>query len=68
MTVVADAAISELCARVASLPEGRRLLPVAGATKPAASGSARADVDALDLSALSGLLAYDPAERARHDQ
>ena len=41
---------------------GMRLLPVAGATKPALSSSDRDDVERLDLSGLSGVLEYDPAE------
>jgi glycolate oxidase FAD binding subunit len=41
---------------------GMHLLPVAGATKPALSSSLRDDVEQLDLSGLSGVLEYDPAE------
>jgi glycolate oxidase FAD binding subunit len=41
---------------------GTRLLPVAGATKPGISSSARDDVERLDLSGLSGISEYDPAE------
>lgn len=41
---------------------GARLLPVAGTTKPALSSSNRDDVEQLDLSGLSGVLEYDPAE------
>lgn len=41
---------------------GMRLLPVAGGTKPALSASNREDVEFLDLSRLSGVLEYDPAE------
>jgi glycolate dehydrogenase FAD-binding subunit len=43
-------------------PPGRRLLPVAGATKPPLSRCGREDVDALDVSALRGMVEYDPAE------
>jgi glycolate oxidase len=39
-----------------------RVLPVAGHSKPALSDSASADVRSLDVSALSGILEYDPAE------
>ena len=39
-----------------------RLLPVAGATKPALSSSARDDVALLDVSGLRGIVGYDPAE------
>jgi glycolate oxidase FAD binding subunit len=41
--------------------EGSRLLPVGGGTKPALSG-VPADSTALELSALRGILEYDPAE------
>ncbi len=41
---------------------GVRLLPVAGATKPALSSTRLGDVERLDLSGLSGVLDYDPAE------
>jgi glycolate oxidase FAD binding subunit len=58
----AAAAIERLRAEVAASPVGTRLLPVAGATKPALSLSARADVQALDVSGLSGIVEYDPAE------
>jgi glycolate oxidase FAD binding subunit len=41
---------------------GRRLLPVGGGTKPALSATERGDVDVLDVSALRGIVEYDPAE------
>ncbi len=41
---------------------GKRLVPVAGATKPALSSSRRTDVELIDVSDLSGILEYDPAE------
>lgn len=41
---------------------GKRLVPVAGGTKPALSGSRRMDVEPIDVSDLSGILEYDPAE------
>lgn len=47
---------------VRSVPSGTHVLPVAGETKPALSVSSRADVQRLDLSELSGVLEYDPAE------
>jgi glycolate oxidase FAD binding subunit len=50
--------LDELAGAVAASP---RLLPVAGATKPALSEAA-ADVTALDVSGLRGMLEYDPAE------
>lgn len=59
---VAAASVDELQRLVADCPPGRRLLPVAGATKPALSRSDRDDVEALDVSGLRGLVEYDPAE------
>ncbi|MDE3134304.1 MAG: FAD-binding protein [Acidobacteriota bacterium] len=56
------ASIEDVQAAVRAMEPGLRLLPVAGATKPALSGSARGDVEQLDVSRLSGLLEYDPAE------
>jgi glycolate oxidase FAD binding subunit len=47
---------------VNACPAGRRLLPVAGATKPALSATRRDDVDVLDVSDLRGIVEYDPAE------
>jgi len=57
---VADA--EELAEAVAACSPGRRILPVAGGSKPALSAEPRDDVDVLDVSALSGVLEYDPAE------
>ncbi|HEX3804328.1 MAG TPA: FAD-binding protein [Solirubrobacteraceae bacterium] len=56
------ASLEEVKDAVRSIEPGMRLLPVAGATKPALSASGRADVEQLDLSKLSGVLEYDPAE------
>ena len=56
------AEIERVRAEVAACPAGVRLLPVAGATKPALSASARADVQSLDVSRISGIVEYDPAE------
>jgi glycolate oxidase FAD binding subunit len=47
---------------VLNAPAGMRLLPVAGVTKPALSCSDRDDVQQLDVSGISGVLEYDPAE------
>jgi glycolate oxidase FAD binding subunit len=47
---------------VTACPPGRRLLPVAGGTKPALSATRRDDVDLLDVSGLRGVVEYDPAE------
>ena len=52
----------ELAGAVAACAPGRRVLPVAGASKPALSDGERDDVDVLDVSALRGVLEYDPAE------
>jgi glycolate oxidase FAD binding subunit len=41
---------------------GKRLVPVAGATKPGLSSSNRDDVVLIDVSGLSGIVDYDPAE------
>ena len=54
--------IDELQRAVAECRPGRRLLPVAGATKPPLSSAEGDDVDLLDVSALRGLVEYDPAE------
>ena len=59
---IAVANVDELQAVVAECQPGRRLLPVAGATKPPLWSSERDDVDLLDVSALRGLVEYDPAE------
>lgn len=58
--VVAD--VDELRNVIADCPAGRRLLPVAGATKPPLWSVGREDVDLLDVSALRGLVEYDPGE------
>jgi glycolate oxidase FAD binding subunit len=47
---------------VLSSPPGVRLLPMAGASKPALSCSHREDVQQLDVSGISGVVEYDPAE------
>jgi glycolate oxidase FAD binding subunit len=47
---------------VRNAPPGARLLPVAGATKPALSDLGAAGVERIDLSGLSGIVEYDPAE------
>jgi len=52
----------ELAQAVAACAPGRRLLPVAGGSKPSLSDCARDDVDVLDVAALRGVLEYDPAE------
>jgi glycolate oxidase FAD binding subunit len=63
MTAVAAAAtVEDVQEAVRQDPEQPRVLPVAGATKPALSSSARDDVVALDVSALRGIVEYDPAE------
>jgi glycolate oxidase FAD binding subunit len=54
--------VGEVQEAVRAAPPGVRLLPVAGASKPALSSSARDDVMQVDLSRLSGVLEYDPAE------
>ncbi|MFL5846400.1 MAG: FAD-binding protein [Solirubrobacteraceae bacterium] len=56
------ATVDEVQAAIRELPPGRRILPVAGATKPALSSTDRDDVDILDVSALRGIAEYDPAE------
>jgi glycolate oxidase FAD binding subunit len=58
----AVASVEDVREVVAGCPDGTRLLPVAGATKPALSASAREDVEAIDVSGLRGLIDYDPAE------
>ncbi len=54
--------IEEVQEVVRGAEPGMRLLPVAGGTKPALSSSSRADVQRLDVSELTGVLEYDPAE------
>jgi glycolate oxidase FAD binding subunit len=58
MTVVADS-VEAICDAVRA---GPRVLPVAGATKPALSSSAAPDVVAVDVSGLAGIVDYDPRE------
>jgi len=52
----------EICEVVRDLPQGLRVLPVGGGTKPALSGSMRGEVELLDVSGLRGIVEYDPAE------
>jgi glycolate oxidase FAD binding subunit len=52
----------EICQAVRALSPGARLLPVAGNTKPALSRSERHGVLHLDISGLSGIVDYNPAE------
>jgi len=52
----------ELQDAVAGCAPGRRLLPVAGASKPPLSSTTRDDIDVLDVSTLRGVVEYDPAE------
>jgi len=59
---VATRSPEEICEFVRDLPDGARVLPVAGATKPGLSGSMRGDVELLDVSGLRGIVEYDPAE------
>lgn len=54
--------VEEIQEAVRTAPPGVRLLPLAGATKPALSSSRRDDVEQLNLAGLSGVLEYDPAE------
>lgn len=54
--------IEEVQELVRGAEPGVRLLPAAGGTKPALSSSSRADVQRLDVSELTGVLEYDPAE------
>jgi glycolate oxidase FAD binding subunit len=54
--------VEEVQEAVRDARPGVHLLPIAGATKPALSSSRRDDVEKLDLSGLSGVLEYDPAE------
>jgi glycolate oxidase FAD binding subunit len=56
------AGVEELQQTVASCPQARRLLPIAGASKPPLSRTNRDDVDLVDVSALRGIVEYDPRE------
>jgi glycolate oxidase FAD binding subunit len=60
--IAAALTVEEVQEAVRSVEPGVRLLPFAGGSKPGLSGSAREDVERLDLSGLSGVLEYDPAE------
>jgi len=62
VTIATATSIEAVQDAVRSGQAGMRLLPVAGGTKPALSASRREDVEQLDLSGLSGILEYDPAE------
>ena len=62
MTTLTALTDSEVEAAVASCAPGKHLLPVAGGTKPALSSATRDDVTLIDVSALHGIIAYDPAE------
>jgi glycolate oxidase FAD binding subunit len=56
------ASVEEVQEAVRTAEPEVRLLPVAGGTKPALSSSRRDDTRQLDISGLSGVLEYDPAE------
>ena len=60
--LTAATSIEEIQEMVRRTPPGTRLLPVAGATKPALSQPDQEDVERLDVSELRGVLEYDPAE------
>lgn len=60
--IAAATSVEAVREAVLAASPGMRLLPVAGLTKPALSTSRRDDVQQLDISALSGVLEYDPAE------
>jgi glycolate oxidase FAD binding subunit len=62
MSIATAESIADVQAAVRTAPADVRLLPVAGATKPALSGASREDVGSLDVSGLRGILEYDPAE------
>ncbi len=62
MSTVAALTQADVQAVVATCAPGQHLLPVAGGTKPGLSSSSRDDVTRVDVSALRGILAYDPAE------
>lgn len=62
MTVVAVRDVADLRDVVRHAATGVRLLPVAGATKPGLSTSSRDKVVRVDVSALRGIVDYDPAE------
>jgi glycolate oxidase FAD binding subunit len=57
---VAD--VAELQEAVAGCPPGRQLVPVAGASKPPLSLPLHDGVESVDVSALRGVIEYDPAE------
>ena len=56
------AAIDEVAQLQEAVRAARRILPVAGATKPALCTPPADDVVALDVSGLRGIVEYDPAE------
>ena len=58
----ATAEIERIQEAVRGLEPGRRLLPVAGATKPALSEVEDGQVERLDVTRLSGITEYEPAE------
>jgi glycolate oxidase FAD binding subunit len=60
--IEAAASIGEIQEAVRGAQPGVRLLPVGSGSKPALSGSARDDVELLDVSGLSGIVEYDPTE------
>jgi glycolate oxidase FAD binding subunit len=61
--VIASAtSVEDVQEAVRDIRPGMRLLPAGGGTKPALSTSSHDDVEQLNLSALSGILEYDPAE------
>ncbi|WP_187369320.1 FAD-binding protein [Baekduia soli] len=62
MTVALPEDVQALQEAVRDRPEGARVLPVAGGTKPALSTPPADDVLALDVSGLRGITEYDPAE------
>jgi glycolate oxidase FAD binding subunit len=59
---VTEARIRQLQNVIRGTDPGKRLVPVAGATKPGLSSSRRTDVELIDVSDLSGIVEYDPAE------
>jgi glycolate oxidase FAD binding subunit len=60
--ILSAASIEEVQDAVRAGAPDVRLLPIGGGTKPALSGPLRDDVERLELSKLSGVLEYDPAE------
>jgi glycolate oxidase FAD binding subunit len=58
--VVSD--VADLQAAIAACKPGRRLLPVAGGTKPPLSSTQRDNIELLDVSALTGIIEYEPGE------